>query len=99
MLHALRVNFENFGHTTKSKIFRLVKLLADLSTRLKTRADCHKQTETSIAPKIKCITTESKTIFQELQVECFFRQMISPLLLKNWGKKIFGWAFLLLMRW
>jgi len=34
MLHALRVNFENFGHTTKNKIFRLVKLLADLSTRL-----------------------------------------------------------------
>jgi len=31
----LRVNFENFGHTTKNKIFRLVKLLADLSTRLK----------------------------------------------------------------
>jgi len=27
-------NFENFGHTTKNKIFRLVKLLADLSTRL-----------------------------------------------------------------
>jgi len=25
---------ENFGHTTKNKIFRLVKLLADLSTRL-----------------------------------------------------------------
>jgi len=35
MLHALRVNFENFGHTTKNTIFRLVKLLADLSTRLK----------------------------------------------------------------
>jgi len=35
MLHALRVNFKNFGHTTKKKIFRLVKLLADLSTRLK----------------------------------------------------------------
>jgi len=35
MPHALRVNFENFGHTTKNKIFRLVKLLADLSTRLK----------------------------------------------------------------
>jgi len=32
--HALRVNFETFGHTTKNKIFRLVKLLADLSTRL-----------------------------------------------------------------
>jgi len=35
MQHALLVNFENFGHTTKNKIFRLVKLLADLSTRLK----------------------------------------------------------------
>jgi len=35
MLYALRVNFENFGHTTKNKIFRLVKLLADLSIRLK----------------------------------------------------------------
>jgi len=35
MLYALRVNFENFGHTTKNKIFRLVKLLADLITRLK----------------------------------------------------------------
>jgi len=34
MLHALRVNFENLGHTKKNKIFRLVKLLADLSTRL-----------------------------------------------------------------
>jgi len=34
MLHALRMNFENFGHTTKNKIFRLVKLLADLSTTL-----------------------------------------------------------------
>jgi len=34
MLYALRVNFENFGHTTQNKIFRLVKLLADLSTRL-----------------------------------------------------------------
>jgi len=34
MLHALRVNFENFGYTTKNTIFRLVKLLADLSTRL-----------------------------------------------------------------
>jgi len=31
----LRVNFENFGHTTKNKICRLVKLFADLSTRLK----------------------------------------------------------------
>jgi len=28
------VNFENFGHTPKNKIFRLVKLFADLSTRL-----------------------------------------------------------------
>jgi len=35
MPHALRMNFENFGHTTKNKIFRLVKLLADLCTRLK----------------------------------------------------------------
>jgi len=34
MLHVLRVNFENYGHTTKNKIFRLVKLLAALSTRL-----------------------------------------------------------------
>jgi len=34
MLYALRVNFENFGHTTKNTIFRLVKLLTDLSTRL-----------------------------------------------------------------
>jgi len=34
MLHALRVNLENFGHTTKNTSFRLVKLLADLSTRL-----------------------------------------------------------------
>jgi len=34
MLHALRVNFENFGHTTKNKIFRLVNLSADLSNRL-----------------------------------------------------------------
>jgi len=34
MPHALRVNFENAGHTTKNKIFRLVKLLAYLSTRL-----------------------------------------------------------------
>jgi len=29
------VNCENFGHTTRIKIFRLLKLLADLSTRLK----------------------------------------------------------------
>jgi len=35
MLHALRVNFEDFGHTTKNKIIQLVKLLADLSTGLK----------------------------------------------------------------
>jgi len=34
MLFALRMNSENFGHTAKNKIFRLVKLLADLSTRL-----------------------------------------------------------------
>jgi len=34
MPHALLVNFENLGHTTKNTIFRLVKLLADLSTRL-----------------------------------------------------------------
>jgi len=34
MLHALRVNFENFGHITKNAILRLVKLFADLSTRL-----------------------------------------------------------------
>jgi len=34
MPYALRVNFEYFGHTTKNKIFRLVKLLADLSTML-----------------------------------------------------------------
>jgi len=34
MPFALRVNFENFGHTTKIKIFLLVKLLADLRTRL-----------------------------------------------------------------
>jgi len=34
MPHALRVNFENFGHTTKNTIFRLGKLLADLSTGL-----------------------------------------------------------------
>jgi len=35
MPHALRVSFENFGHTTKNKIFLPVKLLADLSIRLK----------------------------------------------------------------
>jgi len=29
------MNSENFGHTAKNKIFRLVKILADLSTRLK----------------------------------------------------------------
>jgi len=34
MLHGLRVNFENFGHTAKNTIFQLVKLLAELSTRL-----------------------------------------------------------------
>jgi len=33
MPHASRVNFKNFGHSTKIKIFRLVKHLADLSTR------------------------------------------------------------------
>jgi len=37
MLHALRVNFEFCGHTTKNTIFQLVKLLADLSTRLNER--------------------------------------------------------------
>jgi len=40
MLHALQVNFENLGHTTKNKIFRLVKLLADLVIGL-TRENCH----------------------------------------------------------
>jgi len=35
MLHALRVNFKNLSHTTKNTIFHLVKVLADLSTRLK----------------------------------------------------------------
>jgi len=30
MPNTLRVNFENFGHTTKNKVYRLVKLLADL---------------------------------------------------------------------
>jgi len=35
MPHASRLNFENFGHTTKNTIFRIVKHLADLSTRLK----------------------------------------------------------------
>jgi len=34
MLHSLRMNFENFGQTKKNTIVRLVKLLADLSTRL-----------------------------------------------------------------
>jgi len=43
MLYALRVNFENFGQTTKNTIFRLVKLLADLSTRL----NCKRTTETN----------------------------------------------------
>jgi len=33
ILHALRVNFENIGYNTKNKIFRLVKLLDNLSTR------------------------------------------------------------------
>jgi len=40
------VNFENFGHTTKNKIFRLVKLLADLSTRLKGLSDCYENVST-----------------------------------------------------
>jgi len=31
-INALLVNFENFGHTIKNKLFCLVKLLADLST-------------------------------------------------------------------
>jgi len=31
---ALQVNFKNFGHTTKNKILLLVKLVADLSSRL-----------------------------------------------------------------
>jgi len=35
------MNFENFGHTTKNTILRLVKLLADLSTRLKLREYNH----------------------------------------------------------
>jgi len=34
MLDALRVNFKYIGHTTKNNNFRLVKLIADLSTRL-----------------------------------------------------------------
>jgi len=37
MIDALLVNFESFVLTTKNKIFRLVKLLADLSTRLKAK--------------------------------------------------------------
>jgi len=41
MLHALQVNFQDFGLTAKNTIFRLVKLLADLSTRLK--KECWKQ--------------------------------------------------------
>jgi len=31
MLHVLRLNFENFGHTTKNKIIPLLKLLAHLT--------------------------------------------------------------------
>jgi len=34
MLNALRVSFDSFGHTKQNTIFRLVKLLADLSTSL-----------------------------------------------------------------
>jgi len=34
LLPALWVNYENIGHTTKNKMYRLVKLLSDLSTRL-----------------------------------------------------------------
>jgi len=34
MPHALLVNFENLGHTTKNTIFRLVKLLADQLHRI-----------------------------------------------------------------
>jgi len=34
MVHAFRVSFDYIGYTIKNKIFRLVKLLADLSTRL-----------------------------------------------------------------
>jgi len=30
MLHALRVNFENFGHTTKNKIFRLKHFVSSI---------------------------------------------------------------------
>jgi len=37
MLHALRVSLEKFGHTKKNQIFRLVKLLADLGTRLSSK--------------------------------------------------------------
>jgi len=48
MPHALRVNFENFGHTTKNTIFRLVKLLADLSTRLKSSTHIDENSELSI---------------------------------------------------
>jgi len=34
MLYARRENFKNFDNTTMNTIFRLVKRLADLSTRL-----------------------------------------------------------------
>jgi len=43
VLHALRVNF---GHTTMNTIFRLVKLLADLSTMLKLLNVSHKMRAT-----------------------------------------------------
>jgi len=32
------VNFENFRHTTKYTIYRIVKLLGNLSTRLKSQS-------------------------------------------------------------
>jgi len=34
MLHALRMNFEDFIHLTKKTIFRLMTIFADLGTRL-----------------------------------------------------------------
>jgi len=39
------VKIENFGHTIKNNIFRLVKLLADLSTRLKPKANHRSERE------------------------------------------------------
>jgi len=48
MLNALRVNFENFGPTT-NKIFRLVELLADLSTTKNIRCDTCQLIGTPIA--------------------------------------------------